>query len=216
MKIVNYNNIFITLMIKAIIFDWGGVLIESPSKGIISYCANYLKVDVKEFDRVCQKYKQDFQMGKISENEFWNRISLDLGIQKPPFHSLWKDAFIASYIEKKDIFNIVSNLRKNGYKIGILSNTEMPAIKFFYEQNYNLFDNIVFSCNVGFRKPDSQIYKIILKELNVQPKEAVIIDDREENIVGANNVGMNAILFINKNQLLKTLSFFNIICNIYP
>ncbi|KYK28100.1 hypothetical protein AYK20_01690 [Thermoplasmatales archaeon SG8-52-1] len=198
-------------MIKAIIFDWGGVLIESPSKGIISYCANYLKVDVKEFDRVYQKYKQDFQMGKISENEFWNRVSLDLGIQKPPIHSLWKDAFIASYIEKKDIFNIVSNLRKNGYKIGILSNTEMPATRFFYEQNYNLFDNIVFSCNVGVKKPDSQIYKIILKKLHIQPKEAVIIDDREENIVGANNVGMNAILFINKNQLLKTLSFFNIL-----
>ena len=81
----------------------------------------------------------------------------------------------------------------------------MPATNFFYEQNYNLFDAVVFSCNVGVRKPNPNIYKIMLKKLNVQPQEAVLIDDREENIVGAKKVGINAILFVDKNHLTKIL-----------
>ena len=103
-------------MIKAIIFDWGGVLIESPSRGIISYCANYLNIEKKKIDRACQKYKQDFQMGKISENEFWKRIFLELDIQKQPVHSLWKDAFKYAYQEKRSLFFCII-FEKNGYKI---------------------------------------------------------------------------------------------------
>jgi putative hydrolase of the HAD superfamily len=197
-------------MIKAIIFDWGGVLINSPNPGIISYCAKYLHIPEETFEKVSKKYKQDFQMGKISEDEFWNKICLDLKIQKPSILSLWREALIKSYIEKKEIIKIVINLKNNGYKIGILSNTEKPAVDFFYEKKYNMFDALVFSCNVGVRKPYSDIYKLILKELNVRPKEAVLIDDKKENIIGAKNIGMHSILYVNKSQLVEQLFLLNV------
>ena len=53
----------------------------------------------------------------------------------------------------------------------------------------------IFSSEVETRKPDKEIYQIILKELDVEPGEAIFIDDFPENVKGASSLGINAILF---------------------
>jgi epoxide hydrolase-like predicted phosphatase len=195
-------------MIKSVIFDWGGVLIDNPRAKMISYCANYLNVSEEEFKQVHYKYKPDFQKGNITEDEFWQYICADLNISKPTVTSLWGTAFRAAYVEKKEVFSLAVLLRKKHYKIGFLSNTERPGMDFFHEQQYNLFDVTVFSCAEGVKKPEKRIYEIALTRLGVHPRAVVFIDDTEENIVGARRVGLHTILFESVHQLRKELDEF--------
>lgn len=197
-------------MIKAIYFDWGGVLINDPAPELITYCAEYLKVSEEEFGRVHKKFEPDFQKGKISEDELWEKACFELGVPKPRTRSLWGDAVRYIFSEKKEVFVLIRSLRRNGYKIGFLSNTEIPAMNFFQEQGYKVFDSVISSCVEGTRKPGREIYEIALKRLGVKPEEAVFVDDKKENIEGAEKVGMKTVLFKNIEKLKQELISFSV------
>lgn len=196
------------MMIKAIYFDWGGVLIDDPAPELITYCAEYLKVSEEEFGRVHRRFEPDFQKGTISEDKLWEKICFELGVPKPKVQSLWGDAVRYVFSEKKEVFALIHSLRRNGYKIGFLSNTEIPAMNFFQEQGYEVFDAVIFSCAEGIRKPERRIYEIALEELGVKPEEAVFVDDKKKNIEGAEKVGMKTVLFKNPDQLKEELTSF--------
>ena len=115
-------------MIKAIVFDWGGVLIDYPVSASISYCADKLNVDEKLFSREFKKYVNLFQKGEITEDYLWDNICKRLGIQKPTTASLCREAFHHVYAPKKEMFQLATNLKKNGYKIGFLSRAAIQYV----------------------------------------------------------------------------------------
>ncbi len=86
----------------------------------------------------------------------------------------------------------------------------MPPLNYFQEKGYKVFDAAIFSCVIGIKKPERGIYEITLNSLVVQPKEAIFIDDKEENIKGAEKVGIKTILFKSPGQLKKELVNFSI------
>jgi len=193
-------------MIKAIIFDWGGVLIDETLGALDSYCASILKVDVDSYNLVRQKYLDDFALGNITENKFWQNVCDELDRDAPQSKSLWGDAVKVVFKKKPEIFKLINKLKKQGYKIGFLSNTEMPAVKYWQENDYaKYFDEVVFSCVEHVAKPDKEIYVLMCKRLNIVPQEAVFIDDKFDFIEGAKRVGMGGIIFKNCKQLKSDL-----------
>ena len=141
---VKSRPVFSTIMIKAIVFDWGGVLIDYPISASILYCADLLNVDEELFSRAFKQNVTMFQKGEITEDMLWDNICKELGIQKPTTPSLCRKAFHNVYMPKKEMFQLAVNLKNNGYKIGFLSNTEVPMMKYFKEQQYDMFDVTVF------------------------------------------------------------------------
>ena len=198
-------------MIKAVIFDWGGVLLYAPSIGTKEYCAKQLGVNESKFIEIYDKYEPDFQKGKISESNFWKKIYENLEIAVPKSKILWSTVLEKTYKDNDQVINIAKSLKKQGYKIGYLSNTEIPALDFFNKQNYDFLDVSVFSCLEGYIKPEKEIYEIILNRLGVQPEEVIFIDDKETNIEGGKKLGINTILFTNADSLIKELQNFGII-----
>ena len=69
--------------IKAVIFDWGGVLIDDPRPALMQYCAEAFNVPVNIYTQTHDKFLEDFQKGLISEESFWEKICKEL--KKPPF-----------------------------------------------------------------------------------------------------------------------------------
>ncbi len=191
-------------MIRAIIFDLGGVLIDFPTPSMLAFCAGRLGVTVSDMVKVIRPLRQDFQEGAISEGELWVRICGMLGVEIPRVVSLWKEAFVASYREKEEVFEIVAELKRQKYLLGLLSNTEMPSISVLDGGKYN-FDAVVYSCVEGLSKPGPEIYKLALSRLNVFARESVFVDDQNENIKGAEAVGIRAILFRDAGQLKISL-----------
>ena len=190
--------------IESVIFDWGGVLIDDPRPGLLKYCSEAFGVPLEDYTPVHDSFLEEFGKGKISDERFFQQISEKLGKSMPP--AKWYDAFRLAYVPKQEMFRLASSLHDKGYKTAFLSNTELPAVKFFHEQNYDMFDVLIFSYVEGLEKPDRRIYEITLERLGSKPGQAVFIDDRQDYIRGARDVGLNTILFKSIDQVKDDLA----------
>jgi putative hydrolase of the HAD superfamily len=192
--------------IEAVVFDWGGVLIENPAPGIVQFCAKALGVSEDNYKRAYGICMDDFQRGLASEEQFWKNMTIRLGVSMPKVNSLWGDALAAVHVEMPGMLSIVNALRKAGLKTALLSNTEMPAVEIFKKQkNNDIFDVAVFSCIEGTKKPDSKIYEITLSRLKTPACQTLFVDDRQDFIDGAQNAGLRTILFESVQQFKKEL-----------
>jgi len=192
--------------VKSIIFDWGGVLIEDPRPGLLRFCAEAFGVPQDEYIPVHDSFLDKFHIGAIGEQEFLLGISAELGKSVPKIRSFWYEAFRAAYVPKPEVFSLAADLHGKEYKTALLSNTELPAVGFFHEQNYNMFDVLVFSCVERIAKPRPEIYEITVNRLGSKAQETVFIDDRLDYVEGAKDAGLPAILFENVDQLKSQLT----------
>jgi epoxide hydrolase-like predicted phosphatase len=185
--------------IKAVIFDWGGVLIDDPEPALIHYCSEKLGVGEKEFDPVRKKYMADFDRGALSEEHFWERIAGDLNVPAPQPPTLWIEAFAHVYSPREEIFALAQRLQQAGYHIGFLSNTEPPNVGYFEAQHYHMFDTTTFSCLEGLLKPGPEIYQRAIAKAGLAAEEIMYLDDNPANVEGAKKVGLDA-------RLVKTVA----------
>ena len=195
--------------IKAIAFDWGGVLIEDPAPGVLRLLTVRFQCTREELVPHLAVYMDDFQRGFVSEEQFLTNLAVRLNrpnIEKP----FWKEALKGVYREQTVVHDIAWSLRKRGYVIGLITNTEMPARDFHLECNYDFFDARIFSCEEGIIKPEKGIYTLMAKRLNVANNELLIIDDKRENIEGAINAGAFGIIYKNPKQLAAELVSYGI------
>lgn len=99
-------------------------------------------------------------------------------------------------------------LKKQGYKIGILSNNytklDEPSLS-------GITDAVLTSSEIGFAKPDKEAFAALFEELNVLPQEAIFIDDSRRCLEKSAEIGYHPILFIDNNQLKQDLQNFGII-----
>ena len=193
-------------MIKSVIFDWGGVLIDEPTPKRTAYCAKRLGISESRFLKTQRMFEGAFQEG-CSEEIFWEQMCKKLNVSLPKSSSLWGDAFRAVYSEKPKMFSLASSLQDRGYTTALLSNVEAPGVAYFCEKGYSMFDVTVFSCVEGVRKPEKYIYKIALDRLCIAPEEAVFIDDRNDYVAGAECLGIYGILFQSEEQTKEELNY---------
>ncbi len=145
--------------------------------------------------------------GEISEEQFWQRYLKVTKSTKPlPKKSLFVREYSKRYKPYKKVLDVLNRLKANGYKLAMLSNTIEPHAELVKNmQIYQLFDIRIFSNEVGLLKPDEKIFRLVLKKLDVDSQETVFIDDKEEHISAANNLGLKGITFKNPKQLSTEL-----------
>lgn len=92
----------------------------------------------------------------------------------------------------------IKELKERGYRIYILSNWSKPA----YDACQNtalsflpLVDGVVFSYRELMIKPNKKIYELICNRYDINPAEAVFLDDTEKNIIAARDYGLHGIHF---------------------
>lgn len=180
-------------MIKAVIFDWGHVLIDNSETHRIKFFSQKLGVTSDEFKPVLEKYLPLFTTGELDEDILWLKIQEDLGIKDIKIPNIWAESWETGYIPFEEMWSLARALKANGYKIGLLSNCEKPTTSLAARPEYGVFDAKIFSCFEGVKKPDSKIYEIALERLGVKPEEAVFIDDVDRYVEGAKIVGLRAI-----------------------
>ena len=190
---------------KAVILDWGGVLIEDPAPGLMQGCAEALGVSMSDYRAVHLCYGDAFQTGRLCEDEFWRAVCHDLDVSLPDEGSLWGRIFRRIYRERPGVLAALGRLRQQGIGTALLSNTEIPVVAYFEELNYDVFDVAVFSCVEGVAKPHARIYERVLERLEIQPERGLFIDDRREFVVGAQSLGLEAIQCATEKQVLCVL-----------
>jgi 2-haloacid dehalogenase len=194
--------------IKNIVFDIGGVLVDSNPR--------YLYKDYFKDDR-----DMEYFLKNICSHE-WNleqdkgrslsEGTLILQNKFPEFHSLIQ-IFYDKYEKmlKSDIPETVSILKKlkAKYKIYGLTNWSAETFKIAWEKFpfFKEFDGIVVSGQEKILKPDKRIYYRLLDRYNLKVENIIYIDDNIDNIRAAEEIGMVSILFENARKLDNELSF---------
>lgn len=128
----------------------------------------------------------NIRLGKMTLEEFWAEISkkIDIKIIDPiKIHQLW----LSFYFIYPEVLDFIIELRKRGYKIGLISNTDQYRHKYL-EERYNFlqyFDYQVFSFEHALLKPDPKIYELFEKISGAKGNEILFIDDKTENLTVA-------------------------------
>jgi len=208
-------------MVKAIAFDVGGVLqIDKCPKvstsgmkrgqkcnGVHDIIVKHLHTTIDTwFDAIDTTYA-DSITGKVKEEKALNIISSNLKISKAKLKRILIKSYRAYFRRNNQLYNIVKKLRKNKYKTIILSDQWPPSKEALIpKKDKNLFNASIISCDVGFRKPNPEIYKLAIKKAKVLPHELVFIDNRDWNTIPAEKLGIKTILFKNNAQTIKELN----------
>jgi len=183
-------------VVRAIIFDCFGVLTADP------WHEFRLSLPLEQGEEAHELMRQ-YSSGFLSREDFITQVAQVTGVPKEKIDSL---------IENSDGKNLplmryIGELKQKGYKIGLLSNVASNWINdyFLTPEEQALFDSMVFSYEVGTTKPEPRIYETMLKRLNVPPEQAVFIDDIERYCVAAQDLGMQAVLYQDFNQMKQEL-----------
>ncbi len=210
-------------MIKAIIFDLGGVLMtDVPLKEIAEDLSKRLTLPAKEIWAYLYPGEpwELLTLGKITEDEYWDdflkasKISEKLEVRSEK--SEVRSQKLKKELKKKVRSSLyplehtprIISLLKDHYKLAILSNHSKEWASYM-RQKFDLFksfDPLIFSCDVGFRKPDPQIYEMALEKLKCDPEECIFIDDKKRNTDAGEKLGIKGIVFENSAKLEKELS----------
>jgi epoxide hydrolase-like predicted phosphatase len=197
-------------MIKAIIFDFGGVVITNGTKTFTGILAERYGVPLDSFSHLDKGIGSDYRRGKITRHEFWNQVFKDLHISGD-IDSL-EEEWVSHYKTIRETIAMIEELRKK-YKVYYLSDNRRDRVEKINNNNtfLHLFEDGIFSSEVGIRKPDPEIYKLALQKANVEPKEAVFIDDKEKNLIPAIGLGMHGIHFTEPSIVRKELQKLGIL-----
>ena len=187
-------------MLKATIFDVGGVLIRTRSRAGREKWATRFGLDPWEFEKFVFSGEsgQQAQLGQKTTDDHWQWLGQYFNLTETELAGMRYDFFAGDYLNQP-LVEYIRRLRQTGLRTGLLSNYMDDARTVWTDVHPFIthFDGIVISAEVGVVKPNPQIYHLALDSVKVQPEEAVFIDDFPENIAGAKKVGLQAIHYTN-------------------
>lgn len=189
--------------IKNIIFDLGGVIINLDINKTI---AEFNKLSYMPFEAIYTQASQSdifdkLDKGLISDADFFYEIRKQIRYEGPDQELLkaW-NAMLLDVPERR--LDVLVKMKQN-YNTFLLSNTCEPHIAAFEHdlylthgvKNFNdYFDEVYYSCRIGMRKPDKEIFEFVLKQHDLKPEETVFIDDSIQHVKGAGECGISAFL----------------------
>jgi len=205
--------------IKTLVFDLGGVYFTPGSflaiekiKEIYDLENENLLKDI--FSDIPNSEGNLIRKGFITIEEFEERLFMKMNIQnkdKDHIRYIWFGSYCLHYgIEK-----IIKELSKN-YRLVVFSGNIRERVEYLNKKCEFLkyFDDAVFSYDYHTNKDDLEFYKELLKHIDCNPAEAILIDDEKKNIQLARTLGFNGIHFYYTEKLIKDLKKFNINLNI--
>lgn len=198
--------------IEHIIFDLSEVLLTGvKDTGIALREKHQLEVTAPKMDWALEKHPllsplvKEFFHGTVSEDDYVN----DVVKTYPQIGSAeWlKQHIRENFVEVEGTRDIVIRLRQLGYKLSIFSNHSKEWID-HCEEKFNfheLFDERVYSYEIGASKPDPRSYKALLAQLKTTPDVCLFIDDSKLNIAAAAALGFSTVLFTTADNLREEL-----------
>ncbi|XP_071787394.1 bifunctional epoxide hydrolase 2-like isoform X1 [Asterias amurensis] len=213
-----------TMAFKAVIFDIGGVLIESPIKYLMEFATKHGLPPTFMLDEMrkgapnnamCQCERGQLAVSQLVEelHKGATESAKKQNLSIPSAFSVTEmmKGLLCDLRPQREMFNAAINLKNNGFKIGVVTNdftVDLPTMnsppEYFRSLNI-IFDDLVESCRTGLRKPEPEIYDLACKRLGVAPQETIFVDDLGGNLKGANSLGITTVLFKDAESTLKKL-----------
>lgn len=190
--------------IRAVIFDFGGVLVRTIDPGGRRKWEARLNLPEGELSRLVfgSEVAARATVGQVPEVEVWRHVADTLDLDTKQLRELQRDFWAGDQLDT-ELLGFLRNLRPR-YRTALLSNAWSGARRAFVQQFGldEVMDEMVISAEEGVAKPDPRIYHIAAERLEIRPEEAVFVDDVAENVRGAWAVGMWGVQFKSTPQVI--------------
>jgi len=197
------------LSIKAVVFDYGNVISLHQDPKTMDELAGRVGVERDKFVSTLWSLRREYDRGTISSIEYFKIVlsALEVSMDEKNIEELieidtnsWKNI-------NTETESLMKEIKAAGYLVGILSN--MPGDFLAWARKnlpvFSLPHIGLYSCDVNLVKPEEAIYRKLLSMFGVEADELVFFDDKDENIKGAEAIGIKAILWVNPKEARRKL-----------
>jgi len=201
-SIENKNNI------KVIAFDFGGVIYNYSHNVLMKDVAKELKQPVIAVTNAWKTKINEYELGQVTENEFWNAFlsKLKINHNKKTLHRV----VIHHFYPIVESLKILKSL-KGKVILCLISNqtTWLDDLEKKYKFKI-FFDIIIISDKVALRKPSKEIFNLFIEKAKVKSNKIIFVDDFLKYKEPTESVGINFIHFKNSRELKIKLKKYGV------
>ncbi|MBI4021029.1 MAG: HAD-IA family hydrolase [Candidatus Aenigmarchaeota archaeon] len=191
-------------MLRAIFFDFGGVVWATPGKTFYAALCARLGVDYDRFHQLFKAHEPALKAGRMTTAAFASIAERTFGLRQ--VIPLWEEVYREHLTVRDGILDLATSLKAR-CQVGLLSNQiDITARLNRASGLFAAFDPIVISCEVGLRKPELAIFRRAAQMAGCAPSACMLVDDSETNVAAARAAGMQAILFEDEAALRRDLA----------
>ena len=191
------------------IFDYGGVLAHHQTDAEQARLAAIAEIPQERFSSLYWDTRLDYDKGSVTATEYWRNIGR--GANKA-----LTDAVIEQIVDTDNrswmhfdqaMWDWIGELRAAGKRVAMLSNMPRDLGEALASQTDRLraFDHVTVSYDVRSAKPEPAIYEHCLAGIGTAPERTIFFDDRIANVQGAESLGIHAIEFLNRDDVLRRM-----------
>jgi putative hydrolase of the HAD superfamily len=191
------------------IFDYGGVLAHHQTDADQARLARIAEIPQERFSSLYWDTRLDYDKGSVTAAEYWQNIGQ--GANKT-----LTDAVIEQIVDADNrswmhfdqaMWDWIDELRAAGKRVAMLSNMPRDLGEALASQTDRLraFDHVTVSYDVRSAKPEPAIYEHCLAGIGTAPERTIFFDDRIANVQGAESLGIQAIEFLNRDDVLRRM-----------
>ncbi len=192
----------------ALLFDLGRVVLDLDFNRTLRLWAQHAACEPAELARrfLRDELYHRHEKGEISDEAFFAglRLSLGVDISDAQFVEGWNAIFIG---EMPGIGQLLSRASQR-LPLYAFSNTNAPHVAYFsreFAEVLKPFRKIFVSSTIGLRKPDAEAYDHVVQAIGAPAERIVFFDDLAENIEGARQRGLKAVLVTSPGDVARAL-----------
>jgi putative hydrolase of the HAD superfamily len=197
--------------IAAVVFDLGGVVMDSPLRAISRYERDH-GLGPNAIGHAILAAGEDgawarLERGELAVRDFFPAFEVDCRTHGVEVSGARVMAYIAdAAVPRPRMLQAIRRIRERGLRVAALTNnwvtTEVRPERAALREMFHVF---VESSAVGLRKPDPRIYQLTCRQLGVEPPQAVFLDDIGRNLKSARALGMTTIKVDDPDMALREL-----------
>jgi putative hydrolase of the HAD superfamily len=185
-----------SILIKAVAFDYGGVISLGQDEKAMKDMADLAGIDTALMRRIYWDNRPIYDQGLVTGAEYFKNILADVGVFADPelIEKLIVRDLLSWSTINPETEKLMKDLKAAGFKTAILSNMVQEFVDRVKETLpvLSIPDISIYSCNVDAIKPEEKIYRILLSELDCAAEELVFFDDTAVNVEAASKLGIQA------------------------
>ena len=195
--------------IRAVLFDFGGVLAEEGFRKGLYQIASLNAIDPDAFFTAAQGliFTSGYLTGRCSEASYWDQLRASTGIKGR--NDELKDIILERFMLREWMLDLVRKLKLASVRTAILSDQtnwldELDERLHFF----SLFERVFNSFHQGKSKNDPSLFDDVLSLMNLEPGETLFIDATLGHVERARSRGLHAIHFTSREQFLGEMKGF--------
>jgi putative hydrolase of the HAD superfamily len=188
------------------IFDYGGVLVLHQSEADQARMAQAAGIPTEQFMELYWASRLDYDKGLLSGLEYWAELGRSGGkVLSPSVIDELMELDSTTWMNfDEPMWRWIDELRGAGKRVAMLSNMpgELGETIKARTDRMKRFDHVTLSYEINSAKPEAPIYEHCLEGIGTDPARTVFFDDRLANVQGAEMLGMQAVEFLNRDDVL--------------